>query len=283
MRILVTGATGFIGRNLIPKLTKKHKIVCFVRKSSNLDFLKSQNVEFAFGDMLDANSLSAALKKIDAVIHLATPHVQGNEKSNILGSKNMIFACKKNKVKRIIYISSMATKRKILDDYGRVKLAIEHIFENSNLDYTILRPSIIYSKNNLSLIGKSLMILPFIIPIIGSGRYKMNPVFIDDVTESIVGAVDRKKTIKKSYDVAGSENISFNEIIQICKKRFNIGKITFHIPKFLCLLIFRLLPIMSLESIKGIEEDSNADITDLRKDLNSNPISFREGVKNVSL
>lgn len=277
-KILVTGATGFIGRKLVPELAKKHEVICFVRKTSKIKELEKLKVKFAFGDMLDRSSVSRALKDISIVIHLATSHLQGNEKLNIKGTRIIIEECKKNRIKRLVFISSMATKRRTLDDYGRAKKEIEKIVENSGVDYTILRPSIIYSRKNLSLIGKSIS-FPFVIPVIGNGRYKINPVHIDDVVKAICKAIDSKKATNKGYDVAGGENISFNEIIRICKEKFKIRKIAIHVPISLCLLIFRFFPIISLDAIRGINEDSNADTKGLEKDLRIKTISFREGIK----
>lgn len=281
MKIIVTGATGFIGKNLIPKLAKNHKVICFVRKSSKIDKLKKAGYEIKYGDILDRDSVFNSIKKADAVIHLATSHFQGNDNGNVSGSRNVIDACKKNKIRRLIFISSMAVKRKNIDNYGRGKLEIEKVIKSSGLKYTILRPSVIYSKNNLSLIGTSLKALPFIIPIIGTGNYKLNPVYIDDVNEAILRAIENRKAVRKEYDVAGAENISFNEIIKICKKRFKIRKMEIHIPVSLAAFLSRFIPVSSAESIEGIEEDTNANIIELKRDLNLNPLSFKEGIKNV--
>jgi len=277
MKILVTGATGFIGRILIEKLAKKHKVVCFVRKESNNSAV--EKFEKVYGDILDKNSLLEATKKIDAVIHLATSHQQGNEDFNFIGSRNVIEACKENKVKKLIFISSMAAKRASLDDYGKTKLKIENLIKESGLNYVILRPSIIYSDNNLSLIGKSLK-TPLFIPVIGNGNYKLNPVHINDVAEAITRAVEKKN---KEYDVAGAEKISFNDIIKLCKQQFNIKKPVIHVPIFICLAVFKFFPVISKEALKGMNEDTNADISLLKKDLKINPISFQEGIKNVNL
>ncbi|MDD5086267.1 MAG: NAD(P)H-binding protein [Candidatus Nanoarchaeia archaeon] len=281
MKILVTGATGFIGKNLVPKIAEKHKVVCFVRKTSNTHELEKSNVVFKVGDLLDRSSLTDATESMDIAIHLATSHKQGN-KQDLVAAENLIEACKENKVKKIIFLSSMAAKRKSLDDYGRIKLEIERMMRNSGLNYTILRPSVIYSNNNLSLIGRSLK-FPLIIPVIGNGNYKLNPVYIDDVTEAILRSIKSKKADRKSYDVAGGESISFNEIIKICKNEFKINKPVIHMPVSICLLIFKIFPIVSPEAVKGINEDTNADTKNLEKDLKLNTMSFRQGIKNVSL
>lgn len=282
-KMLITGATGFIGKMLVPKLAKNNKLVCFVRRSSNTACLKMKNVSFAYGDIMDKESINSAVKDFDVVIHLAASHTSGSEERNINGSANIISICRKRNVKKFIFISSMAVKRKSLDDYGRAKLKIENMLKKSGLNYVIIRPSIIYSKDNLSLIGKSLTSLPFFIPIIGNGRYKLNPVFIEDVVK-VISLVSEKESIKnKEYDVAGAKSMSFNNIVDLCRREFSMQKIKLHIPIFLCVLVFRLVPLVSIESVKGINESTNADISALEEDLNVMPISFEEGIKNVTL
>lgn len=276
MKILITGSTGFIGRYLLEKL--KGEIYCFVRKTSNIKGLEKYNL--ITGDLMDKSSLLEATRNKDLVLHLATSHA-ATKIEDIIGSRNLIDSCKQNKVKKIIFLSSMAVKRRILDDYGKTKLSIEKMIIYSGIPYTILRPTIIYSRNNLSLIGKSLS-YPFIVPIIGNGKYKLNPVYIEDLIKIIIECVN-KKTSNKIYDIAGRESLSFNEIINISKKRFNIKKINIHIPISICLILFRIFPLTSIESIKGINQDTSADISSLVKDLKITPLSFREGIKNVHI
>jgi nucleoside-diphosphate-sugar epimerase len=282
--ILITGATGFIGKRLVKKLSlnKNYKIICFVRKNSKIKDLEKFKVNIIYGDMFDKNSILKALKNIDLIVHLATSHINGNEKLNLIGSKNIIESCIEKKVKRFVFISSMATKRKILDEYGKTKLDIEKILKSSSLDWTILRPSMIYSERNLFLLGKCIS-FPFIIPVIGNGKYKMDPVFIEDIIFSIEEVIRNKNSINKEYDLSGGERLSFNELINLCKKRFNIKKPAIHIPIFLCLAIFRFFPIISLESIRGINQDTNSDISNLVRDLKIKPRSFREGIKYVHI
>lgn len=276
MNVFLTGATGFLGRELVRRISKKHRITCLVRRTSEIRELEKLNLEIVYGDMLKKDSIKIPAKT-DAVIHLATSHIPGNEKLNILGTKNLIELCKG---KHFIYVSSMAVKRKTLDDYGKTKLKIEELIKKSGLRYIILRPSVIYSKNDLSLIGKSLKI-PFIIPIIGNGRYKMNPVYIEDMIKAIEKSLEMKKP--GIYDVAGARNIEYNAIIRACKNQFGIKKPVLHLPISLCVLIFRFFPIISVEAIKGISEDTNADISKMVKDMNLKPLDFYEGIKNVNL
>src|SRR3989344_3021432 len=150
--IALTGATGFIGINLIEQLGSK-KIKCLVRKYT--EKLNKKNIEPVIGDLTDKNSVDTFLNKAKILIHLAAVIDLANKKEyykiNVEGTKNLVDSCKKNKIKRIIFVSSMASTKDYLDDYGRSKRAAEVLIKKSGLDYTILRPSFVYGKNSNSM------------------------------------------------------------------------------------------------------------------------------------
>ena len=277
--ILITGATGFVGRNLIESLPKEN-IRCLVRDSSKSDFLKEHSIQLVYGDLTDKKSLDSALKNIDTVMHLAA-YVRGNDSSlfykiNVDGTKNLIDACKKNKVKRIIALSSMAVTRKYLDDYGKSKKQAEELIRNSDLDYTILRPSMIYGKdsNSTKHLVSYIKMIPLIIPIVGNGNFNIQPVYINDVTSIIIKCLDNKTSIKKTYDLLGETRINFNYFIDFVSSHLNIKKIKLHIPVSLVLIgitflksFYKNFPITE-EFIKGMGYDTIGDNSKVKQDLN---------------
>ena len=277
--ILITGATGFVGRNLIESMPKEN-IKCLVRSTSNIEFLKKYNVNIVYGDINDKKSLDNALKGIDAVIHLAA-YIRGSNKDlfykvNTEGIKNLIEACKKNKIKRIIMLSSMAVTRKYLDDYGKSKKQAEDLLKNSNLDYTILRPSMIYGKdsNSTKHLISYINMLPLIIPIVGNGKFNIQPIYINDVTSVIIKSLDNKTSIGKTYDLLGETRISFNYFIDFISSRLNIKKIKFHIPVSFVLIgisffrfFYKNFPVTK-EFIKGMGYDTIGDNSKVKQDLN---------------
>ncbi|MDD5012033.1 MAG: NAD(P)-dependent oxidoreductase [Candidatus Nanoarchaeia archaeon] len=269
--ILITGGTGFIGRNLIPLLEKKYEIKILSREVDGEKIVK--------GDLVNYDSVKDVTKNVDEVIHLA---YSKNYPENILMTENLIKACKEEEVKKIILLSSMSAKRSYPDDYGKNKLEIEKIIKNSGINYTILRPSIVYGKGSKSFdfIIEKIKKLPFI-PIIGNGKYAISPVYIDDVICMIDKCVNNKKTDKKEYDLPGGESIWFRDLIKELKKEINTSKKEINIPIGICKIVARISPkVISMENIKNLTEDSKADIEIARKDLGYNPVKFSEGIKN---
>ncbi|GAF69092.1 unnamed protein product, partial [marine sediment metagenome] len=165
-KILITGATGNVGKALRACLSKdNYAISC----------LTNENKRFAddiIGDLNNYSSLLNATKNIDIVIHLAAV-IKGNKKLinkvNVQGTKNLINACEKNKVKKIIFMSSLDIK--FNTPYGISKRKAEEIIENSKLKYVILRPTAIYGegfKTGINSLAKLMKKTP-IFPIPGSG------------------------------------------------------------------------------------------------------------------
>ena len=180
-------------------------------------------------------------------------------------------------------MSSISAKRNYPDNYGKNKLEIENIVRNSGLNYTIIRPSIIYGKGSKSFdfIINYLKKIPFFTPIIGNGKYKIIPVYVKDVAKVIKKCKENKKTDKKEYDIVGDKSLFFIELIDLLKKEINIKKTNIHIPLFLCNIISIIFPkIISKENIKNLTEDSQADISLAQKEINYKPSNFKENIKN---
>ena len=148
--IAITGATGFLGRHLVERLRNK-EIKCLVRKEDH-GFKKIKTIK---GDLGDKKALDNLVKGAKVVVHLAAiiDHEDKEEykKVNIEGTKNIIKACKKNGIKKIIFVSSMASTKTHLDDYGKSKSEAEKLLLSSGLNVTILRPSFIYGKDSNSM------------------------------------------------------------------------------------------------------------------------------------
>ncbi|MBI4168288.1 MAG: NAD(P)H-binding protein, partial [Candidatus Aenigmarchaeota archaeon] len=147
--ILITGASGFVGKHLVAKLEPKNNIRCLVRNTTSKDGL--EGCDLAYGDITDCESLLKATKGVGAVIHLVAAlgaaSYSENYKVHVEGAKNLIEACKLNDVRRIVVASSIATLAERKSDYGITKKIADELFLASGLDITILKPDFIYGKD----------------------------------------------------------------------------------------------------------------------------------------
>lgn len=270
-RILITGGGGFVGKHLVGLLKEKNKVIILSRNPGFLGGIK--------GDLNDYDSIKDSFREIDTVIHLA---FSKNYPENIKMTENLIRVCKENKVQKIILLSSMAAKRNNPDQYGKVKQMVEKITKQSGINYTILRPSIIYGRGSSSFdfIIDKIRKIPAFVPVIGSGKYKLAPVYILDVVEIIKKCVENKITDKKEYDLPGGEEIYFIDLIEELKKQLRIKKRNIKIPIFMCKIVASTMPsIISKENIKNLTESSIADIDLAKNDLDYKPVRFWEGAK----
>jgi len=275
MKILITGGRGFVGKNLIKLINKRYELYIL---SSNMKYEFCEN--YLIGDLKNYPSFKNYLKEIEVVIHLA---FSKKYSENIVMVENLINACNENCVKRLILVSSMAAKRKHPDEYGKIKMQVEKLIKNSGLNYIILRPSIIYGPGSTSFnfIIEKIEKIPFFLPIIGNGKYKISPIHVDDVGKFIEIVLKNRDLGNREYDLPGGEEIEFISLIDALKSELKLKRINVGIPLFICNFIAMLFPfLISRQNIKNISENSNAEIHSARKDLNYNPIKFSEGVKN---
>lgn len=285
MRIFLTGAAGFVGRHLIKRLNG-HEVTCFVRKDSE----DLKNFKTVKGDLKYVADVVNNLKDFDVVIHLAANlWVTDNHTmylDNVVATKNIIEACKKNNVKRIITISSSSATPENITEYGKTKLEADKLVMNSKLDYTILKPTMIYGDGGRGFTRILSHIKKYpIVPVVGHGRTLMQPVYVEDVVDAIIKCLENPASVKKVYNIAGPKPVSMNELFDAISSTLGRKKFKLHMPVKLLYRITNLMhPFnknkrMTKEGIKTFYTDSNLDISEIVKDLGYSPISLEEGLK----
>ncbi|MEA2036028.1 MAG: NAD-dependent epimerase/dehydratase family protein [Nanoarchaeota archaeon] len=290
--ILVTGAAGFIGRSLVKKLVDKgHKVKCFVLNGdNNVKKIENLPVKIVYGDILKVETIETALDKVDTVIHLAalvgSPNKSLCYKINKDGTKNVIDACKKKGVKRIIATTSVAATFKHLGAYGKTKLESEKMILSSSLDATLVRPTLVYGKEGLEFekIVDFVKKLP-VVPMVGGGNALKQPVYVDDVASLIVNIIESKDTIGKVYPAGGPDVVTFNKLIYLIGEGLGKKKSIAHIPKWLCYIMAKSLgmvtknPPITPDQVLEIDEDAIIDNTETILKFKYRPTKLRDGLK----
>ena len=220
--ILITGATGFIGRTLVRQLSDiGYPLRALIRPSSRSPRLpKGVAVEVAVVSLADKRGLRAALRDVDVIIHLASAENQGSRGSlltaDIQGTENLVEAAADAGVKRIVYLSHIGAER--ASGYPAFKakgIAEEHI-RNGKVPYTILRTSLVYGPedhftNNLSRLIRSSI---GVFPIPSGGRTVVQPVWVEDLATCILWSLDKEDALNKVYELGGSEFFTLQQIIE---------------------------------------------------------------------
>ncbi len=241
MKILVTGATGFIGSHLTESLIKRgYSVRCLLRKTSNRRWIEpcivlgdknGSPVETVYGDCLDRSSLEKALDGVDAVIHVAGLTKAVREKDfysvNVKGTETLLESIKDaaSGLKRFVFISSLAAagpspdgKPRVEEDepspvsfYGKSKLEAERLVINSDsIPYTIVRPPAVYGPRDRDFYVFFKLVNRGIFPYWGRSLYSM--VYIDDLVNGIILTIEKKVAEGRIYFISNRENYTNEEI-----------------------------------------------------------------------
>lgn len=288
---LITGATGFIGRHLVGELAKENcEVRCLVR-SPKKKLWNSPNVRIFLGDLSDSDSLDMALKGAGVCIHLASVINSGNraefECVNVKGMERVIEACVKGGVGKFIYVSSIDAIINPGSLYGVTKLAAEGLLKKSPLKFTIFRPTIVYGEGDDKHVASLIRLIKSLplIPVLGNGLYRRQPVYVLDLVSAIKKSVYADVADGKTYNIAGSDAMTMNEILYAIAASLKKKIILVHLPtgvvKKITLKIGGLNKFLQThsEQILSMDMDKAADISLAKKELGFDPVTFKEGLK----
>ena len=218
-RIVVVGANGFVGKNLRSFLNEsKLNVLAISRKN----FRKHPFEVKIISTNLSDPKLQSKLKNYDALINLIgigrqTPK-STFEEINLNLTKDVIKICKNVGIKKIVFISGLGVSKSNTSDYFDSKYKAEQEIINSGLDYTIFRASYIIGKTYHLTKALSKQVKSGVIVIPGSGKYRLQPIFVLDVAKIILEAVLEKKFSKKIIDLVGPQKISFEDFVKLFAK-----------------------------------------------------------------
>ncbi len=279
MKILVTGATGFTGSRVVPLLIQNgFNVRCLSRSTSDRTPLSALTVEWAAGDLSNAESLTSAMHGMDALVNIAS-----------LGfghADNIINAAKAAGIKRAIFISTTAIFTQLNAGSKTVRLAAEDAIHSSGLDFTILRPTMIYGSprdRNMWRLIRLLRISP-IMPIFGDGESLQQPIFVDDVAQAVLLALQTDATIGKSYNIAGKAPLTYNQVIDTVAAALGKRIWKLHLPYMPIVRTLQFtermkirLPIKA-EQVLRLNENKDFSYAEAQRDFGFSPRGFGEGI-----
>ncbi|MBT3451153.1 NAD-dependent epimerase/dehydratase family protein [archaeon] len=252
-KIVITGATGLVGFNLLSIIDgDKYNIIAIDKNKNNLKLGKKlfPKVNFVHADLSEIDdSWIDLIKESDCVISLhaqiSSPQKDPYIKNNVGATKNLIKVCEKNKVNNFIYFSSSVVISVADDHYTNTKRDGENLVKNSNLNYTILRPPLMYGCFDVKHLGfmAKLMDVSPIFPVPGSGKYMRQPLYVLDICKIVLKIIELEPE-NKIYNIIGKEKINFIDLLKIIAQERKMKRLFFKIPipVFLFLLkIFGLL------------------------------------------
>ena len=176
---------------------RKGEIRCFVRLNSNVQQIKKLGYDLAYGDLGDLNSLKQGMSGCNILINIAS--------IGFGHAPEIVKIVEEAGIRRAIFISTTALFTQLSVNSKSVRQHAEGCIRASNLDWTILRPTMIYgSLGDRNMIRLIRFLDRFsMIPISGTGNYLQRPVYVEDVAKSVVAVLFNKKTIKNEFNISG--------------------------------------------------------------------------------
>jgi NADH dehydrogenase len=267
--ILVTGGTGFIGRNLVKLLIENGFEVRTLLKPSkkNPNLPQGIPVEAVVCSLNDERGLRAALKGIDVVFHLAGSERLSSRsdlmKVDVNGTRTLLQAAMKSKISQLIYLSHLGADQNSAFPVLKAKALAEKEVVNSGVPYTIFRTSHIFGKGDqfVEAFAKLLRLSPgfFLVP--GKGDSALQPLNVNDLVACLNLSIKNPELSNKIIELGGGEVFTFREVIEIIMNQLNIRRYVINIsPAYLRMFVIYIEQIIpkfpiSLYWLDSLAED----------------------------
>ncbi len=297
MKILLTGASGFIGSHVLQALLEPaqeaHQIIaCTHHQKSNKT---NKNIKFITLDFMDMQSIEACmlqlqLETIDVLINcvgiIAENRHQKFEQLHFQAPARLFKACERAGVKRIIQISALGANEAAITPYHTSKRAADNVLRQTRLDWFILCPSLVYGVGGKSMaLFQRLSNLP-LIPLIGNGKQMIQPVHISDVIATVMRCLETDVKTRQIINVVGDRPINYRD--WLIALRSHAGK-SIRKPRFIKLpfpLMLKLSllgklthhPFFNPENLRMLQQNNMADSSKLRAFLGRKPLSVSQTI-----
>lgn len=231
-KILLTGATGFIGKALTRHLSEtNYQVRVLIHPAGDSpDLPKGIPVEATVSGLNDMRGLRAALVGVDYVYHLASQEAQGARgdllETDIKGTRNLVQAAEESAVDRFIYLSHLGADRASAYPVMTAKAIAEDSIRKSSLNYTILRIGIVYGPQDrfTTRLAKMIQSIPVVFPLPDQGDTLLQPLWIEDLANILLWTLDNPKTKRELFEIGGPEQLSFREIVLTLLDVMNVNR-----------------------------------------------------------
>jgi uncharacterized protein YbjT (DUF2867 family) len=289
--ILITGGAGFVGSHLIRRLRARGvPLRVMVRESGGAHELEAQGVEVVAGDIADRVSLEKAASGADGLIHLVGIIQEAPGATfqgvHVDGIRNTIAAAKTAGIRRFFFQSALGARPDARSAYHRTKWEAEELVRASGLAYTILRPSLICGPGDrfTARLAEIIRLSP-LLPVMGSGRAKVQPIYIEDAVGCIERAALNDCCLGETCEIGGPDQLTYNEVTRIIAEAMDVRRPTVHVPLPLAKAAARMFeavltsPPLTSDQLIMLQEDNICSLHHIRDVFGIEPVAFRDAVK----
>ncbi|GAB4330810.1 MAG: NAD(P)H-binding protein [Candidatus Abyssubacteria bacterium] len=290
--IFVSGGTGFIGSHSVRRLVEQGQTLRLLTfKGPGLaGELPSERIKYAAGSITDPASLAGKMNGCDIAVNFVGIIVQVGdatfERIHVQGLRNLLEEAKRAEVKRFIHISALGTSEEPASEYFRTKWEAEQLTKGSGLEYVVLRPSLVFGpEDRFFNMLKPMLYLP-IMPVVGTGRTRFQPIWVEDVASCVVKAVEDDTPLNGVWEVAGPEQMTFDEMLDKMADALGLSpRIKLHIPlgvmnpvaKFMETLLPR--PPVTTDQLKMLSVDNITDSNAITEIFGVEPSPLRDTLR----
>lgn len=295
MKILVTGANGFVGSAICRELLgRKHDVVALARHGAETT-LVPVHARIARGDFHRREEIAALLSQESpafvvhaaAVVSSGKPNLEQSLRINVEGTRVLGEESLRAGVKRLLLISSMSAHPDNKSIYGGTKLLSEEAVRGSGIAHTILRPSLVYGPQRRGIFFKltgMMKKLP-VVPLIGTGQEPLRPVHVEDLAWAAAEALERDRCEGETMEVGGADSLAFREMLAVMRRELGRPALFVPMPLPLCRLMavtgecVLSNPPVTSDNIEGIHFARPVDNASAEQLLGYRPRGFREGFR----
>jgi len=231
--VLVTGASGFVGSHLLPELLGAgHRVVALVRSPTSGEKVTRRlpaalvaNLELRTGDVDRPATLPPALAGVDAVVHLvAIPRDRSGGRQllavNLDGTRNLVAAMQASGVMRLVHLGALGVEDREELHYAKSKARAERAVRESGLDWTILKPSLLFGPGDgfFNIVADLVRLSPGIVPVPGDGKSRFQPLHVGDLALCLRLSLERPETVGHAFELGGPRVWTYREITaEVCR------------------------------------------------------------------